>query len=547
MWWCVLYIIHCTPLLPSHLTPSPPPHSTLANHKLVVAGGGARSVLLVAFSAPAILRVGSLPTSGGEVTILGENFGRATDAASGALIVSFDGEVATDVEVTQDHKKIKCFAHAGVGAGVVRVELAGIANETDLIRAAPEVTEMVPPDLDVGGGWIMLRGNHFGTDAALISVVLSEVHVQAMEVELIEPHTCIRALLPPLPTTVDAGTPLRLRVCVSGVMALDAVDLVYSPPGGVPATKLRPAYITRRFVVAHDGSGPSPLKELFSTKLHFERSRGGEGGGSSSGGGGRGAVGSPLASPSASSAASSSSSSSAIKGGRGTNLTSPIRNSIEDTHRGIPTVTGPLAGVGPSLAITPHKLWQADTPSCTLCDATFSLAKRRHHCRVCGSCVCGPCSPHELRLTSSEPPVRVCSRCNLRVGLLTQMTRVLDEIDTLSKVLGRDSDLFAFFKSEVVSAVTAGPPEKKKNNKAALAIAEKNKSPSKRNFSQGAVALQQQQPAAVAVVVAAVATAAAATAASPAAATAASPPPPSAAAAVAAGSTASNVTVPSTV
>ena len=435
--------------------------------------------------------MGSLPTSGGEVTILGENFGRATDAASGALIVSFDGEVATGVEVTQDHKKIKCFAHAGVGAGVVRVELAGIANETDLIRAAPEVTEMIPPDLDVGGGWIMLRGNHFGTDVALISVVLSEVHVQALEIEIVEPHTCIRALLPPLPTTVDAGTPLRLRVCVSGVMALDAVDLVYSPPGGVPATRLRPAYITRRFVAAHDGNGPSPLKELFSTKLHFERKRGVGGGDGGNGSGGSGAIGSPLSSPTASSAsaaAAASSSSSAMKGGRSTTttLTSPdkIRNSIEETHqRGAPTVTGPLAGVGPSLAITPHKLWQADTPSCTLCDATFSLSKRRHHCRVCGSCVCSTCSPHELRLTSSEPPVRVCSRCNLRVGLLTQMTRVLDEIDALSKVLGRDSDLFAFFKSEVVSAVTAVAPEKKRGdkNKAALAIAEKNKSPSKRN------------------------------------------------------------------
>lgn len=458
-----LFTLHTFPPLPSTTT-------TPANHALLVANGAVHSKILVTYTAPSILRVGILPTEGGEVTILGENFGRSSDAASGALIVSFDGEPATDVLVSQDHKKIKCTAKAGAGACVVRIELAGVAGEVDVTRSPPEVLELNPPDLDVTGGWVVLRGAHFGADAALVSVILPDVHAQALEVEMVKPHTLLRVLLPPLPPQAVAGAPLHLRVIVAGVPAAHAVDLVYSPPGGVPASSVRPAYITRRLVAPHDGVGPSPLKELFSTQLHFERKacpdsakrKNSERSPKSKTG--SPAEGGASTSPSAFSSASA-----------------PATASSESNNAAVPVVIGALAGAGPSVAITPLKLWQPDTPMCALCDANFSLlSKRRHHCRVCGSCVCGPCSPHEIRLTSSEPPVRVCGRCHLRVGLLTKMTKVLDEIEALKKLLGCDSDLFAFFKSEVVAAVTALPLKRLVKENKALAVAEANRSASKK-------------------------------------------------------------------
>jgi len=61
--------------------------------------------------------------------------------------------------------------------------------------------------------------------------------------------------------------------------------------------------------------------------------------------------------------------------------------------------------------------WTLDgvASSCELCKRAFWLLQRRHHCRNCGRCVCGACSP----ATSARPrpqqgeahPVRHCVLC----------------------------------------------------------------------------------------------------------------------------------------
>ena len=45
-------------------------------------------------------------------------------------------------------------------------------------------------------------------------------------------------------------------------------------------------------------------------------------------------------------------------------------------------------------------VWVADDEStvCLLCRATFTLVRRRHHCRKCGKLVCGKCSSRTLDL-----------------------------------------------------------------------------------------------------------------------------------------------------
>ncbi|KAH8098253.1 hypothetical protein JL720_1188 [Aureococcus anophagefferens] len=47
-----------------------------------------------------------------------------------------------------------------------------------------------------------------------------------------------------------------------------------------------------------------------------------------------------------------------------------------------------------------------DTPSCQLCEVPFTLTRRRHHCRKCGSCVCGPCSRRK-----GGDGTRLCDEC----------------------------------------------------------------------------------------------------------------------------------------
>eukprot|EP01065_Artemidia_motanka_P027089 TRINITY_DN32326_c0_g1_i1.p1 TRINITY_DN32326_c0_g1~~TRINITY_DN32326_c0_g1_i1.p1 ORF type:complete len:833 (+),score=205.03 TRINITY_DN32326_c0_g1_i1:69-2501(+) len=69
--------------------------------------------------------------------------------------------------------------------------------------------------------------------------------------------------------------------------------------------------------------------------------------------------------------------------------------------------------------------WQADMEKCSLCTADVvtrfagvgvGLQKDRHHCRHCGLCVCGKCSPNVAWMTqqngvTSDKQLRVCVRC----------------------------------------------------------------------------------------------------------------------------------------
>lgn len=80
---------------------------------------------------------------------------------------------------------------------------------------------------------------------------------------------------------------------------------------------------------------------------------------------------------------------------------------------------------GSFASTTLQRSWQPDLPACQLCNASFTLTKRRHHCRQCGMCVCSTCSPFRVRLQSpvtsgrqpafrkEVPPAhRVCTRCH---------------------------------------------------------------------------------------------------------------------------------------
>ena len=57
----------------------------------------------------------------------------------------------------------------------------------------------------------------------------------------------------------------------------------------------------------------------------------------------------------------------------------------------------------------------ADAASCQLCKSEFHLLNRRHHCRKCGRCVCGDCSPESsfrpLPQLGHMDPVRQCKLC----------------------------------------------------------------------------------------------------------------------------------------
>lgn len=58
------------------------------------------------------------------------------------------------------------------------------------------------------------------------------------------------------------------------------------------------------------------------------------------------------------------------------------------------------------------KPWQGDTKTCSICQSKFGdVMNRRHHCRMCGKCVCHDCSPNLIQVKGQ--PDRVCNPCVL--------------------------------------------------------------------------------------------------------------------------------------
>ena len=62
-------------------------------------------------------------------------------------------------------------------------------------------------------------------------------------------------------------------------------------------------------------------------------------------------------------------------------------------------------------AFRPH--WHSDAthPNCEICGKSFSLFRRRHHCRACGVSVCNSHSTKRMLVSGYNRKVRVCDTC----------------------------------------------------------------------------------------------------------------------------------------
>jgi len=72
--------------------------------------------------------------------------------------------------------------------------------------------------------------------------------------------------------------------------------------------------------------------------------------------------------------------------------------------------------------------WQENTLACSLCATTFSPFKRRHHCRVCGLCVCITCSPGRVQIEGQQQPQRACTRCVAQQQALPDAPELASEL-----------------------------------------------------------------------------------------------------------------------
>ena len=72
-----------------------------------------------------------------------------------------------------------------------------------------------------------------------------------------------------------------------------------------------------------------------------------------------------------------------------------------------------FVGVGADFRRTPtgeHWVDDSTRTSCIACSKTFTLLRRRHHCRQCGEVFCGSCAP-ERQPAGLDTPMRLCKAC----------------------------------------------------------------------------------------------------------------------------------------
>lgn len=114
---------------------------------------------------------------------------------------------------------------------------------------------------------------------------------------------------------------------------------------------------------------------------------------------------------------------------RGSDRSSSTSSSSSRSHRNIPTVEDNRNqsslisvdrrprrhGASRSRRSRGPPIWVPDqlVVACSCCNASFTLFRRRHHCRACGQIFCGECSKFTRNLDcwGYNGPVRVCEAC----------------------------------------------------------------------------------------------------------------------------------------
>ena len=93
------------------------------------------------------------------------------------------------------------------------------------------------------------------------------------------------------------------------------------------------------------------------------------------------------------------------------------------------------------IPVVDPSLWTPDKSSenCTVCDAKFTILKRRHHCRACGRLVCGNCTKdtvltiQKLESRKEKWSTKACTNCR---ELQTSLDQLSDQCSTVQRILG---------------------------------------------------------------------------------------------------------------
>ncbi|KAF5290211.1 hypothetical protein FQA39_LY14765 [Lamprigera yunnana] len=94
-----------------------------------------------------------------------------------------------------------------------------------------------------------------------------------------------------------------------------------------------------------------------------------------------------------------------------------VTESLEHCVRVVENLNSAIANNGSvssgEFELPPVWVPDIEAPKCMSCTATFTVVKRRHHCRNCGKIFCARCSSNSIPLPKFGlvKPVRVCNKC----------------------------------------------------------------------------------------------------------------------------------------
>lgn len=102
--------------------------------------------------------------------------------------------------------------------------------------------------------------------------------------------------------------------------------------------------------------------------------------------------------------------------------------------------------------------WEENTSQCGLCQV--KLGKRhlqpRHHCRICGLCVCASCSPSSVELPGLQGLHRACKQC---IGNAQKVPKLMHDVAKLSDQLKAAFDLGSSFSGASTASGAASTAE----------------------------------------------------------------------------------------
>lgn len=79
--------------------------------------------------------------------------------------------------------------------------------------------------------------------------------------------------------------------------------------------------------------------------------------------------------------------------------------------------------------------WEGDTDFCGVCSSKLGVM-RRHHCRLCGACVCGTCSPSLVQVEGHRKPQRACTPCVAGAQVVPIVKKRLTRLSTHLREMG---------------------------------------------------------------------------------------------------------------